>query len=52
MKEFMIRATLTKEYEVPIMAENELDAIKQLDDWIAYDFEDFEVNAQWDFVAR
>ena len=52
MRDYMIRATLTKDYEVPIKAENEWDAIKKLDNWIEEDFEYFEVGARWDFKAR
>ena len=47
----MVKATLTRDYEIPVEAENEMDAIKKLDDWISDDFEDFEVNARWDFVC-
>lgn len=50
-EKFVVKATLTKYYEVPIEAKSEMDAIKKLDDWIADDFEDYEVGARWDFVA-
>lgn len=49
---FIVEATLTKNYEVFVEAESEMDAIKKLDDWIADDFEDYEVGARWDFVSR
>ena len=49
MAKFIVRATLTKDYEVEVEANDEMDAIKKLDDWIADDFEDFEVGARWDF---
>jgi hypothetical protein len=51
MAKFIVRATLTKDYEVEVEANDEMDAIKKLDDWIADDFEDFEVGARWDFEA-
>ena len=51
MAKFIVRATLTKDYEVEVEANDEMDAIKKLDDWIADDFEDYEVGARWDFEA-
>jgi hypothetical protein len=51
MAKMTVRATLTKNYEVEVEAEDGMDAIKQLDDWIADDFEDYEVGARWDFEA-
>ena len=50
-QQFTVQATLTKTYEMYISAENADDAITSLDEWIADDFEDFEVGARWDFVA-
>ena len=50
-QQFTVQATLTKTYEISVEAENPEDAITSLDEWIADDFEDFEVGAQWDFVA-
>lgn len=52
MAKFIVMATLTKEYEVSVEADDEDDAMKKLDDWIADDFEDFEVNGKWDFVVQ
>jgi hypothetical protein len=51
MPKFIVRATLTKDYEIEVEAKDEMDAIKSLDDWIADDFEDYEVGARWDFEA-
>lgn len=51
MKKFTVKATLTKYYEVEVEATDEEDAIAKLDDWIADDFEDYEVGAKWDFEA-
>jgi hypothetical protein len=51
MEKFIVKATLTRNYEIPVEAENEMDAIKKLDDWISDDFEDFEVTAGWDFFC-
>lgn len=49
MAKYTVRATLTKDYEVEVEAEDAMKAIESLDDWIADDFEDFEVGARWDF---
>lgn len=51
MEKFIVRATLTKHYEVEVKAEDAMKAIESLDEWIADDFEDFEVGAKWDFEA-
>lgn len=52
MEKFVVRATSTKYYEVEVEAEDEADAIAQLDDWIEDDFtEDLQVGAKWDFEA-
>jgi hypothetical protein len=51
MTKHLVVATLTKEYEISVEAENPEDAIASLDDWIADDFEEFETGARWDFLA-
>lgn len=51
MPRFIIEATRIHNYEVEVEAEDELSAHAQLDDWIADDFEDFEVGASWEFNA-
>jgi hypothetical protein len=51
MGKFIVKATLTRNYEIPVEAETQMDAIKKLDDWISDDFEDFEVTAGWDFFC-
>jgi hypothetical protein len=51
MAKFIVKATLTKDYEVEVEAGNAGEAITKLDDWIADDFENFEVGARWDFEA-
>lgn len=51
MEKFTVKATLTKYYEVEVEAIDEEDAIAKLDDWIADDFEDYEIGAKWDFEA-
>lgn len=51
MAKFIVKATLTKDYEVEVEANDEMDAIKKLDDWISDDFEKYEVGARWDFEA-
>jgi hypothetical protein len=51
MAKFIVEAVKTEWFEVEIEAEDEVDAYAQLDDWISDDFEDFSVNAQWEFSA-
>ena len=51
MTKHLVVATLTKEYQIFVEAENSEDAIASLDDWIADDFEEFETGARWDFLA-
>jgi phosphotransferase system HPr-like phosphotransfer protein len=52
MASFIVKATRTVEYEIPAEGEDAMGAIKQLDDWIADDFEGYEVGARWDFEAK
>lgn len=52
MASFIVKAIRTVEYEIPAEGEDAMDAIKQLDDWIADDFEGYEVGARWDFEAK
>ena len=52
MAKYIVEATLTKHYEVPVEAEDAMKAIESLDEWISDDFEDFEVGAKWDFEAK
>lgn len=51
MAKFIVKATLTKDYEIEVEADNAGEAITKLDDWISDDFEDYEVGARWDFEA-
>ena len=51
MTKHTVRATLTREYEIEVDAKDPASAIEKLDDWISDDFEDYEINAKWDFVA-
>jgi hypothetical protein len=51
MPKFTVKATLTKEYEVEVVATDESQAIAALDEWIEDDFEGFEVSAGWKFEA-
>jgi hypothetical protein len=51
MAKFIVKATSTKVYEVEVEAEDEMDAIKQLDDWISDDFEEYQVDAKWELEA-
>lgn len=49
---YKVEATLTKHYEVEVEATNEMEAIQKLDNWIADDFEGYEVGARWDFEVK
>lgn len=49
---YTVEATLTKNYKVQVEAESAMKAIESLDDWIADDFENYEVGAKWDFEAK
>ena len=50
MPKFKIYAQ-SRQYEVPIEAEDEADAFDKIEDWISDDFEDFEVTGEWEFEA-
>jgi hypothetical protein len=52
MSKYTVYATLTKQYEVEVDASDPASAIDKLDDWIADDFEPFEVNGKWELEAR
>jgi hypothetical protein len=49
MPRFVIVATSTFEYEVPVIAEDEEEALATLDDWIAEDFANYQKDATWSF---
>jgi hypothetical protein len=49
MSKFKIEAKRTIWYEIEINADDELDALAELDEWIADDFEDYETNGSWEF---
>ena len=51
MAKYEIRARRTHWYEVIIEAADERAAIDEVRDWIADDWEDLEVQAEWDFDA-
>jgi hypothetical protein len=53
MPEYVIKAKRTHWYEVTVEADGEMDAIDQVRDWMADDWEEanLEVQAQWDFDA-
>jgi hypothetical protein len=52
MSKYTVYATLTKQYEIEVDASAPAQAIEKLDDWIADDFEPFEVNGKWELEAR
>jgi hypothetical protein len=47
MNKYLVTATLQVEYEVPVIAEDEEQALATLDDWIADDFKDYQTDAVW-----
>lgn len=49
MPRFIIVATSTFEYKVPVIAKDEEEALATLNDWIAEDFANYQVDAVWDF---
>jgi hypothetical protein len=49
MPKFIVEAIKTEWFEVEIEAEDEVSAYAELDEWISDDFEDYSVNAQWEF---
>ena len=49
MSKYVIDAIRTHYYTVEVEAEDELDALSQLDDWEADDFEPYQTNAMWEF---
>lgn len=51
MSAFKVRATLTREYEITVDASSEEAAIDLIDDWIADDFDKYQVSARWEFAA-
>lgn len=53
MAKYEIRARRTHWYEVIVEAGSEIEAIDQVRDWMADDWEDsnLEVQAEWDFDA-
>lgn len=46
---YLIVATRTINYEIPVSAMDAEFALKQLDSWISDDFENYEVSGSWDF---
>jgi hypothetical protein len=49
MPKYKVDAKRTHWYTVEVEAETEQEALEEVRDWLADDFEDFETNAQWDF---
>ena len=52
MPRFLITAVSTFEYQVPVIAEDEEQALATLNDWIASDFKDYQTDAVWDFEVE
>jgi hypothetical protein len=49
MAKYIVDAIRTHYYTVELEAEDELDALSQLDDWETDDFEPYQTNAMWEF---
>lgn len=49
MSKYIINAQRTHWYTVEVEASSKQEALEEVRDWIADDFQDFETNAQWDF---
>jgi hypothetical protein len=52
MPKYIVNAMRQVEYNVPVEAEDESAALQALDDWIADDFEQYQVHAEWDFEVQ
>ena len=44
---FVVQATQTKHFEIPVEATNAAEAQAKIEDWIEDDFEDFQTQAEW-----
>lgn len=51
MPNYTVTAVRTTTYEVEVKAKDPASAIEKLDDWIADDFEKFEVAGHWQLEA-
>jgi hypothetical protein len=51
MPKYTVNAVLTKTYEIEVEAADSAAAIASLDDWIADDFEEYEIDSQWTMEA-
>jgi hypothetical protein len=49
---YTITAKQIKHYEIEVEASDPASAITLLDDWIAEDFENFQVNGKWELEAH
>jgi hypothetical protein len=49
---YTITAKQVKHYEIEVEASDPASAIDSLDDWIAEDFENFQVNGKWELEAH
>jgi hypothetical protein len=49
---YTITAKQIKHYEIEVEATDPASAIDSLDDWIAEDFENFQVNGKWELEAH
>ena len=52
MAVWTVKAVRQHQYEVEVEAEDMEAALRSLDDWIADDFEPFEVSAHWELEVN
>jgi hypothetical protein len=52
MAKYKITATLKRTYELTLEGDSELDAWQQTYDWISDDFDEYEIDAVWDWDAE
>jgi hypothetical protein len=52
MSAYLVRATQVIVYEVVVDADNEDKAIASLDEWIAEDFANYQVDSSWQLTAE
>jgi len=52
MPKYLVTATKTIEYQIPVEAEDESAAYESLNEWITDDFEPYEQFAEWDFEVE
>lgn len=52
MPKYVVTAVSTHEYRVPVDAASESEALAELDDYIASELADYEVDAHWSYEVE